>query len=1098
MADYKGLTIKFSGDTTELTKALEEVKSTSDQTQKALEHIGFGAQAGYTMMYAGKTLTDFGDKIARFGAKLSVASIAILITKGRQLIKETEEFGNKIAQVGGYLQVSGKSLDYMRTLALKFGKDTIFSATEAAEAISELAKAGMDSAQIAGGALDATLQLAAAGQMEFGEAAKVTAQAIKAFRLEAEDATGVADALAGAASNSVATVEGLAEGFTYAASWARNAGWSIQEVSGALGLLADYGIEAEMAGTALRNFLLRLAAPTGAAATAMEELGIEVRDSEGHMKSAVEIVDELNIAMAGLGDDERDALIKTIFGVRGANAALALMDAGSQELQKYIGYTNDLGAAQRMAQAQLGDLGWALELMRGEAETAAVNFGEVLTPTLIELANTVEQLASWFNELDDAEREQIVRMALLAIGTGPFLAVAGKLISVIGSITTGLGAAILGGSAFIRALAEGEGAVTGLASAIASVKFIETGEAAAQAAAALDVLAVGLTGLVIVAAGATLWKLTEGWRKAREEARRFAERTERLDDVVGDLSRTAEQTYPTIERTATAYSRVGEAADISAKHIDALADSHEQLAESMESRNKAAQATIDTLTTAKKFIHDYAGEVHLEAEEYAKLQWALDVVNQETGRNYELLYAYSGVVGENGEAVENLTESLDELIDARIREAQAAAISANLTDAYKEQYELERSKVELDRVLAAKRAQLSELEADMANGFYDYNSASYAAALRRRDELNADIAELEQSVEGVDGMMRDNAATIDFYTQKYAELVGEIDSVDEALAQLLHTAGADVFGQLGDRADEFGQRMLDAGVSSEQFANFTASQWEALVTALNADGYKMEDMLALVTGDLDLASQDWRTTLEKWAADNGVTTDVAMAAISQGIENGQVDVNHGLQGVLDSSVGLLHEFASNDAPKEGKEITEGVADGMISSAAISAVREAATRVTSTASGELGILGGMTKTYGFEAIKNFADGMDSANYLVGNAAFRAAQAAKDYIGHSIPKKGPLRYERQWGQHLIQNIVSGMESELGSLSDASLMAADAIAGGFNDQSLYMSAGNGHSQVTVINIDGMRVNDDIGIRQNVIDFAYALKAKERGYVG
>lgn len=1076
MADYKGLTIKFSGDTTELTKALDTVQSHAEQTQKTLEYIGGGAKLGYNLMTSGAVLKSFGDGLVRIGRTLSIASIALLITKGRQLINEVEEFGNKIAQVGGYLQVSGAELDNMRVLALKFGKDTIFSATEAAEAISELAKAGMDSAQIAGGALDATLQLAAAGQMEFGEAAKVTAQAIKAFRLEAEDATGVADALAGAASNSVATVEGLAEGFTYAASWARNAGWSIQEVSGALGLLADYGIEAEMAGTALRNFLLRLAAPTDAAATAMEELGIEVRDSNGHMKSAIEVVDELNIAMAGLGDDERDALIKTIFGVRGANAALALMDAGSQELQKYIGYTNDLGAASRMAQAQLGDLGWALELMRGEMETAAVNFGDVLTPELIKLANTAESIASWFNELSQAERDQIVHMTLLAIGTGPLLVIAGKAISILGSITSGLGAVILGTSAFIREVSQFRGATQGIAAAIGAVKFVEAGEAATMASAAVQSLKVGLAGLAIVAAGALLWKLTEDWRKAQEEARQFAERNERLKASLHALKDAALLTNPVVDETADVYERIGKSADTSAEHIDKLAQEHMQLAETMESRNKAAQETIDTLMTAKEYISQYADEVHLEADEYARLQWALDVVNQETGNNYELMYAYSGIVGENGEAVENLKNSLDDLIDARVREAQVAAISANLTDAYKKRYEYERDALAIEEAIVEKKAEIEALIADMRSGAIDWSEGE-----SRLKILNTEYGELQQSLDAVNGYLQDTDENIDFLLGKYGELSVAISDTKELLRQLLHVAGEDVYGALGDRAEEFGDRLFAAndkleklGQTTIDFSTLSQEQWAALVTAINADGYMIEDMLAIITGNLDLSVSDWGSILEKWAEDNGTTTDVAMAAIQYGIESGTADVTGGIETLTASCTGILHEFAENGAPDEGENITEGIADGMISSAALSAVKTAAATVTSTASGELGILGRMTSTYGYEAISNFASGMDSANYLVGNAAFRAAQAAKQYLGHSTPEKGPLRYEKEWGQHLIQNIVTGMESQLGTLRSASLMAANALAGGFDDQSLYMSAPNGYTMNNYY-IDGDLASSD-----------------------
>lgn len=1081
MADYKGLTIKFSGDATSLEEALESINKRSEKTQANLEKLGAGASFGYGLMQNGQLIKSFGDSLTKLGDRLSIFSAAMLVTFGRSMIHSVEEFGNVVSQVGGYLDIDGDKLERMRDLALYVGKETQYSATEAAQAMAELAKGGLTDAQIAAGALDATMQLAAAGQMDFATAATVTVQALKAFSLSAEDSTVVADALAGAATNSVATVESLSGAFAYVSSWAREAGWSVNDVSGALALLSDYGIEAEMAGTALRNVLLRLAAPTDKARGVMEKYGIEVRDAYGNMKSAVEIVDELNISLGGLQADERDAVISSIFGTRGANAALALMDAGSAKLEQYIGYTHELGAAARMTQAQMGDLGWALEYLRGEAETASVNFMSSLEPTLIELAHAAENVFKWFNALSEEERKHVVNMTLMAVGIGPILSIAGRVISVIGTITSGLGAAILGTSAFVATLNSTGSAMKGLSTAIGATQFINVAAASEKATAAVRALELGLYGLVgiaVIAAGAVLWKLTEGWRKAREEARLFQERTEKLNGAVGVMGDTALSSVPSVEKASGAYHNLGYEAYTSAEHIDSLAEEHRNLAEQMESRNKSAQGTIDTLSTAKRFIDEYAGAEHLAAEEVAKLQWALDVVNQETGHNYELMYAYSGVIGENGEAVDNLTDSLDALIDARIREAQAAAISANLTEAYKEQYELERSKSEIERVLALKRAQLDELNADMANGFYDYNSASYNAALRRADELSSDIAELEQSLNGVDGMMQDNARTIDFYTEKYAELNGEIDSTDALLATLIHNAGEGVYGRLNDRDEEFANRLLRVNQQLEKnkqatidYTQFTAEQWSALVTALNADGYKLEDMLALVTGNLDLASSDWRGIIEQWAADNGVTTEQAMAAISEGIKNGEVDVSNGLQGVLESSVGLAKEKASKASNDAGKDTVEEIADGMTSEEAKKKAEQAAATVLRVIGGafkktkpmnDAGTAGGVAYGSGFTSptakamtggsaaslaqfavskLRETGGASDAGGKLVGeyksgieDSASTVASATEyvKSVAQSHLDSNGKSYE--WGKHLVENFADGIEDSTWRVSNA----------------------------------------------------------------
>lgn len=1075
MADYKGLTIKFTGDDTDLTRALMNIKSKADETQSSLTLIGSGR--GLLLKQGGDALKSFGDGLSRLGDKLTIISGAMLLTFGRKMVQDVQEFGNEVSKIGGYLNIDGEQLEVMRELALKFGKDTQYSATEAAEAISELAKGGLTEAQIAGGALEATLHLAAAGQMNFADAAKTTSQALHAFRLEGEDAEHVADALAGAATNSVASVQGLSTGFSYAASWARNAGWSVNEVSGALALLSNYGIDAEMAGTALRNVMLRLAAPTAKAAGIMEDYGIEVRDAYGNMKSSVEVVDELNNALGNLTSDERDAVISAIFGVRGANAALALMDAGSAELQKYIGYTYDVGAAARMAQAQMGDLGWAIELMRGEAETASVNFMSSLEPTLIKLANAAEDLFSWFNELSEAERDSVVNMVLMTVGVGPLLSVFGRIISVVGSVASTIGSATIGLSAFMSAgKVLGASGLERLGAAFSAMKMVSFSEGVELASTALLGMSTAITGVGVAIGALFIGSFIKMLMDIDDNAKRAAERVRLIDDASSAFSDSAKRSAPSLERTSDAYRAIGDAADTSAEHIDELLQSHLDLAEQIENRNNGAQDTIDLLATAKGYVDQYAGAEHLAADEAAKLQWALDIVNQETGHSYELMYAYSGVVGENGEAVDNLTESLDELIDARMREAQAAAISANMTDLYKEKYELEREKAATDTELARLHATAHQIELDMAEE--DRYSQRYKEMSNALDDVNGQISELEQSADGLNRALDDNAEGIAFYTDEYGRLYGELDSVEKKLAFIKQAAGTEIFGGLGDRAgefveriDAFNQKLSESGQAQIDYTQLTASQWEALVTALNADGYKLEDMLALVTGNLDLASSDWRGIIEQWAADNGVTTEQAMAAISEGIKNGEVDVSNGLQGVLESSVGLAKEKASQASNDAGKDTVEEIADGMTSEEAKKKAEQAAATVLRVIGGafkktqpmaEAGTAGGVAYGNGFTSptakaitggsaaslaqfavskLRETGGASDAGGKLVGEyksgieGSASTVASATEYvksIAQSHLDSNGKSYE--WGKHLVENFADGIEDSTWRVSNA----------------------------------------------------------------
>ena len=1029
---------------------------------------------GNDLVAQGKSMQAIGDQLVSLTDAYSKFYLVAMTLGAPRLIRSVEEYGNVIAQVGGYLDITGESLESMSELALYTGKETIFSATEAAQAMSYLAKGGMTQAQIEAGALDATVRLAAAGQLDLADAAKVTAQAIAAFQLDAEDATKVADALAGAATNSVSSVQGISTGFTQAASWARAAGWTINDVAGALALLSDYGLEAEMGGTALRNVLLRLAAPTDDAAAAMQEYGIEVRDADGHMKSAVEVVDILARQLGGLNDADRDAIVKTIFGTRGANAALALVDAGSAALQGYIDKTNELGAAERMAQAQLGELGWALEYLRGEAETAAVNFGNALTPVLVDLAKAAEDTLTAFNGMSKSEREAVARNALLMVSLPVLINLFGRMTSGIGKLSVGLGETVLGIIGYRNAIAEGTDKTRAIAEAFASAAgATEATEEHMKKASSLTMglgsafmsLKAILIAAGVIAAIALVSSLIAEEARRSEEARKH---TEKLEKATDGLRRTVNNTAPSLDNVTDAYRRMRDASEDVLASTDSLLDEFGNMSTTIQDRNREAQNSISTLSTAKDIIDEYAGAESLSTEQAAKLQWALSIVNDELGTNYELLDKNTGAIGENGEAVDDLSDSLDRLIDARIRDAKVAAITANMTDMFKAQSE---AKANIDATTAAIEENRKQYE------MWDSILHSEGVSDETRTKAAQNMLDLNNELENLNVALEDNQAMFDAATDGIEQYSGQLEGViseirtwDDVSLNLKSLMG-DSFGGLGSRSGEFLDRMRAAGISVDEFTSMTADQFAALVTALNADGYKMEDMLALVTGNLDLASSDWRGIIEQWADDNGITTEQAMAAISEGIKNGEADVTHGLEGVLDSSLEAAKAKAKEKGNEVGTEAVDGTADGMTSEAAKKKAEQAASTVLRVIGGafkktqpmaEAGTAGGVAYGNGFTSptakaitggsaaslaqfavskLRETGGAFDAGGKLVGEyksgieGSASTVASATEYIksiAQSHLDSNGKSYE--WGKHLVENFANGIEDSTWRVSNA----------------------------------------------------------------
>jgi TP901 family phage tail tape measure protein len=405
-----------------------------------LSILGKDVSAGQTLDSIGKKVETtagkfdaVGDKMSSIGKKLSIGLTLPLTAAAVAAVNTEKDFSKSIAQIGVAADVSGPQLQALADYAKKMGADTVFSSSEAADAMLNLAKGGFTPAQITGGALASTMNLAAAGGLALSDAADQTVAAMNTFNISADKSASIADALAGGANASSADVSDLGMALSQAGAAAKSTGQSLNETVGALALFADNGIKGSDAGTSLKTFLTRLVPATDSAADAMTNLGISFINADGSIKGLPEVAGILQQKLSGLSEAQRIAAVNTIFGTDASRAALALYSAGTDGLQKYITATEASGNAQKMAAAQMSGTAGALEQMGGSIETAALSIGQALAPTVIALSNSVADLANWFSSLDPSMQQTIITVAALAAAIGPTMIVAGKLTSVIGS-----------------------------------------------------------------------------------------------------------------------------------------------------------------------------------------------------------------------------------------------------------------------------------------------------------------------------------------------------------------------------------------------------------------------------------------------------------------------------------------------------------------------------------------------------------------------------------------------------------------------------------------------------------------------------------------
>lgn len=414
----------------------------------------------------GSATKALGEGITELGSSMTLGLTVPIVAAGGAATSVAANFDDAMSQVQGALGGASADMDGLRDLALQLGADTVFSATESAQAMVELAKGGLTEAQIKGGALAASMDLAAAGQLNLADAAATTVQMMGSFGLGAGDATRIANALAGAANASSADVSDLTQAMSQCSAQASLAGWSLEDTAAALALFADHGVKGSDAGTSLKTMLQRLAAPTDQAAEAIAAYGLNIRDSNGQMKDISGIADELTGKLGGLSDAERDAALQTIFGSDASRAAAILMQSGSEGLAKYIAATNDATAAETMANAQKGELSWALENMGGAIESASIAFGTALAPAITAVAGVIGNVAEAFASLPAGVQTGIAVVLALVAALGPLLMVIGSVVAALPAISEGF--AVLGGALAIP-LAPAAAVVAAIAAIAAAI-----------------------------------------------------------------------------------------------------------------------------------------------------------------------------------------------------------------------------------------------------------------------------------------------------------------------------------------------------------------------------------------------------------------------------------------------------------------------------------------------------------------------------------------------------------------------------------------------------------------------------------------------------
>lgn len=430
-------------------------KSAKKATDEAAKNIENGLQRA-------------GRSISGVGRAMTIGLTAPIVGAAGGVVKLAADFEREMIRVQIVTEATGTEMTKLTDLARELGANTVFSAGEAAEGMSALGRAGFSTDEIMKG-IRGTLALAATEQMDLGRAAEITAQAVRAMGLRAEDAGRVADVLASGANESLASVEGLGNALGYTAGQARLQGLSLEQTVGFLSALSDAGIDASRSGTSLNQMLRNLSAPTKKLGTQLKKFGLDVRDkATGEMRNLEDVFRDAS----KLGPDAMNAIARAM----DANASRAFLEL-SERAGKADGNLTQLvdkmrgaeGEAERMGKALTGGTAGAMEELSSAIEGLAIS---IASSGLLQMfTDIVKGITQLIDDLAKSNPEMLKFagiFALIVAAIGPALVAIGAVVSAVGAI----GGAIAG--------AGGLGAVAGILGPIALV------------VAAIAALAIGL------------------------------------------------------------------------------------------------------------------------------------------------------------------------------------------------------------------------------------------------------------------------------------------------------------------------------------------------------------------------------------------------------------------------------------------------------------------------------------------------------------------------------------------------------------------------------------------------------------------------------
>ncbi|MFZ3414094.1 phage tail tape measure protein [Bifidobacterium adolescentis] len=421
MAENKNIVIRLMADTASYEAAMTRAGSTARTVASGMENTG--------------------RKSALIASGMTAAGLAVAAF-GVAAIKMAADFDQQMSTVQANTGATSAQMDQLRAAAIEAGASTVYSASESADAINDLGKAGMSVTDILTGGLTGALNLAASDGMAVGDAAEYMANALSMFHLKGSQASQVADTLAAGAGKAVGNVSDFGEALNNCGAQANSFGMNVQETTGVLALFAQNGTIGAEAGTQLKSVLMKLSAPSSEAQAEMDKLGISVYDSSEKFVGMANLAGQLKEKIGSLSEEQRHYAMATIFGSYATNGATYIMNAGKKGVEDWTKAVSESGYAAEQAAAKNNNLKGDLENLSGSMESLMISIGEGAQGPLRKMVQGLDTLVDAFAGLPSGAQQTLVVMASLAGVFGAVHKAAGNLNGSTSTMANNIGLAV--------------------------------------------------------------------------------------------------------------------------------------------------------------------------------------------------------------------------------------------------------------------------------------------------------------------------------------------------------------------------------------------------------------------------------------------------------------------------------------------------------------------------------------------------------------------------------------------------------------------------------------------------------------------------------